>query len=806
MECALDQDKLSLLVTKFEDLIQHHNRLYWDEQKPEISDYEYDRLVNRLRELAPDSPVLEAMGPSKPAASPGAEVKHKHRMLSLDKCYSEEELEHWAEGFEGDVIMSPKFDGIACSLHYNEHGELTMAATRGDGAVGENITANARAIKDIPKKVEARGIEVRGEIFMRLSVFAKYKEEGFANPRNLAAGAIKQKSVEKSAAYNLSFAAYDLLGTDHETEAEKMDFLATIGFPPIERVVLPKSDMQKGYEAMAAKRPSLDFEIDGVVFKVNSVAEQRRLGSTAHHPRYAIAYKFQGDSGTTRVRDIEWSVARSGAITPVAIIDPVNLSGAMVSRASLHHPGYIAKLGLTKNAEVVVMRRGGVIPNVEFVSKPGDAPIDIPTKCPSCGGGVRADKDFLYCAQPSQCRNAVIGQLAHFAATTNMLGFGDVILAGAYDKGFLRRPADFYTLTEAQLLTLDRMGEKGAKKLLAEVEKARTLDLATFLRAFGLPEVGKHVSAILAERFHTLDRIYQVTAEELGAIHSIGEVIAKTAVNAIADAKNEIEAVRRHVRLVEAQPAAAGSGPFTGQSFVFTGKMATLERKEAESLVRSLGGAALDAVNKTLTFLVVGDKKTEEKSAKQKAAEKLIAQGAPIQVISESAFLAKVEAAKQGDAYGASADVPQVTATAAPPSPAPSPEPAARAPGSERTGAALAAAAAPVAAVDPLAGRTSGVLPAGAQAAASLRGSVVVFVGKLRSLTREDAEGRVRALGGAVAEKVSEGVTHLVVGAKGKPGAPLAEARALQAQGRAVEILEERDFVKLVGAGQQELF
>ena len=641
-----DQHIATLSAAELEKLVAHHNQLYWDSNQPEIADEAYDRLVRRLRALAPESPVLDAMGPSRPVGETGAAVEHKQRMLSLDKCYTEEELLHWVESFEGEAVGSPKFDGVACSLHYNEHGEMTLAATRGDGAMGENITLNTRAIRDVPKKVDARGIEVRGEVFMKLSVFKGFKDQGFSNPRNLTAGAIKMKSAQKSAEYNLSFAAYDLIGTEHATESEKMDFLAQIGFPPIERQVIARDKMQAFYDGLAARRASLDFEIDGVVFKCNSVAEQRRLGSTAHHPRYALAYKFQGDAGTTHLRAIEWSVARSGAITPVGIIDPVNLSGAMLSRASLHHPGYIAKLGLRLNAEVVVVRRGGVIPKVEFVTKPGDVDIELPTTCPSCGGLVRAEKDFLYCVNPSACPSAVIGQLAHYAATTGMLGFGEMILAQCVNKGLLKRPADFYTLTEEKLLSLDRIAEKGARKLLAEVDRARKLDLATFLRALGLPEIGQHVSAILAERYETIEAIEKLTVEELGAIHTFGDVIAQTVVRSLAEAKDDIAALREHVTLVvPVKDAAAGEGPLKGKSFVFTGKMATLERKGAEALVKKLGGTALDAVSKTLTYLVVGDKKTPEKSTKQKAAEKLVGQGIGILVITESAFLDMVKSA-----------------------------------------------------------------------------------------------------------------------------------------------------------------
>jgi DNA ligase (NAD+) len=379
----------------------------------------------------------------------------------------------------------------------------------------ENITANAKVIRDVPNKIAARAVEVRGEIFMRISVFEKYKAEGFANPRNLAAGAIKQKDVARSEAYGLSFAAYDLVGTDHATEHEKMDALAKMGFLPIEKAVIDKSQMVAAYEDMAARRSGLDFEIDGVVFRADSTSEQRRLGATSHHPRYAIAYKFQGDSGSTIVREIEWSVSRSGAITPVALIDPVTLSGATVSRASLHNVGFIDKLKLSKNATVVVMRRGGVIPNVEFVSKPGDVAFEVPTTCPSCGGHVRREGDFIFCDKPRACRSSVIGQLSHYADVVGILGFGDAVLAGAFDRGILARPADFYELTERKLLSLDRMGSRLAKRLLREIDRARKLDLATFLRAFGMHEVGKLVSELLAEKYGALEKIYEVDEVEL---------------------------------------------------------------------------------------------------------------------------------------------------------------------------------------------------------------------------------------------------------------------------------------------------
>jgi DNA ligase (NAD+) len=635
-------------VAQLEAEIRRHNRLYWDSHSPEVSDYEYDALVTRLKVLAPDSPVLTEMGPSGAGERFGAEFHHKERMLSLDKCYAEADLVEWSTTFEGDVVVTPKFDGIACSLHYGKDGKLAVAATRGDGQVGDDITVNALEIKDIPSKVasEGRELEVRGEIYMRLSIFARYQLEGKSNPRNLTAGAIKQKDKKKSAAYELSFAAYDLLGTDDPTQVAELTRLAKLGFPKVDAIVLARGEVFKGYEEFARLRPTLDYEIDGVVFKVNEIKEQRRLGETSHHPRYALAYKFQGDSGLSTLRQVEWSVARTGAITPVAIVDPVALSGVSVSRASLHNVAFIAKLGLTLGAKVTLVRRGGVIPNVEGVVEPGTEPVVIPEVCPSCGSPVVREKDFLYCTTPRTCPSAVIGQLSHFAATCDILGFGDKILDGCFRAGILKSPADFYTLKWEDLAKLERSGEKIAKKLVAEVEKKKSLDLRTFLRALGVAELGKHVSTLLADRYPTLDAVLALTEADLAGTHSIGDTIAHAVVTGLADARPAIDELRKHVTItVPVEPAGGGGAkPLAGKSFVFTGKMLTLSRSEAEQRVRALGGAVLSGVSKSLTFLVQGQEKDGGKSTKQKAAEKLAAAGEPIKVLSEEEMLAMLEA------------------------------------------------------------------------------------------------------------------------------------------------------------------
>jgi DNA ligase (NAD+) len=567
-----------------------------------------------------------------------------------------------------------------------------------------------------------------------------------------------------------------------------------MGFSSIDHEVLKKDELRGAYQRMAQRRPSLDYEIDGVVFKTDTIAEQERLGATAHHPRFAIAYKFQGDSGNSVLRAVEWSVARTGAITPVAIVDPVQLSGVTVTRASLHHPGFIKKLGLTLGAEVVMMRRGGVIPNVEFVSKPGTTPVEIPEKCPSCGGATRWEKDFLLCTNTRACKAAVIGSLAHFASAVDMLGFGDSVLEQSYDAGFLRTPADFYMLTADKLAKLERSGDKLAQKLVKEVDKKRTLDLATFLRALGLAELGKNVSKILTERYKNLDAVLQVTEAEFSQIHGIGDTIARTVVQGLKDAAPLIAELRKHVTITVAAPTAAATGqggaasagPFVGKSFVFTGKMGTLERKPAEELVVSLGGTALDAVNKTLTFLVVGDlKKPGEKSTKEKAADKLVAAGASLKIISETDFLAMVDDARKGAPTSAASEPAAATPTPPPALPEAAPKASPPAP----TGDLLAAKKTPPAAAPkPLAGKRFS------------------FAGTFATVSATEAARRVEALGAQVVDVVDVNTTHLVVGDKGRAGDKLAEARKVKQAGGAVEILDEKTFGALVGMGQMSLF
>ena len=641
-----DQRLKKMTVEQLEDELRHHNRLYWDLNQPEIADTEYDRLVRRLQAVAPGSPVLQQMGPSA-SGRLGEGVIHSSPMLSLDKCYNDEDLLSWAEKFDGDVVVTPKMDGIAASLRYDAAGRLSLAATRGSGVEGDDITVNVRTIKDIPRQVETGGVEARGEIYMRLSVFSHLSDK-YANPRNLAAGAIKHKDPARCAEYNLSFAAYDLLGDDTiQTEKEKLDRLVQMGFARMEYRLMGKEDLPDGYAHFARARDELDFEIDGVVFKVNRLDEQQRLGSTAHHPRFGMAYKFQGDQARTALARVSWSVARSGAITPVAHIQPVFLSGATVSRASLHNAGFLEKLDLLgryTGAQVIVTRRGGVIPKVEAVAEhaaEGTERIAFPNACPSCGGPIRREKDFLYCQKPDQCRHATIGALAHFCKVVDIQGFGEKLLTQAHDQGLLVSLADLYTLRAEDLLGLERVGQILADKLVADVQAHDRMELAVFLRALGVDELGPHVSGILQERYGTLERVRQVTAEELAAIHTIGDIIAVKVVDGLAEKAELLDQLVKHITIEAPRASAPGgeAGPLDGQSFVFTGKMLHLDRKSAQQRVKALGGQAPGGVTRALTYLVIGDGAGDRLSSKQKKAEKYVAEGAEIHIISESDFL-----------------------------------------------------------------------------------------------------------------------------------------------------------------------
>ncbi len=627
---------------RLEAELREHNRLYWDLSAPVISDYDYDRLVEALRAKAPDSPVLDELGPT--AEQLGSAVHHEAEMLSLDKAYDEDTLQKWAAKFEGELVMTPKIDGVACSIRYSG-GALAVAATRGSGTVGEDITANVLRIENVPRRIPEEGpVEVRGEVYLPLSAFAALGGS-FANPRNTTAGGLKQKDPEKSARLGLRFFAYDVRGTEAATEMEKFGIVRGWGFDPVEHKLLGRDQVQSGYESYVARRDGLDFEIDGVVYKANRLDEQERLGSTAHHPRYAIAYKLQGESAQTRLREVVWSVSRTGALTPVGIVDPVVLSGATVTRISLHNWGLVQAKELTLNAQVVAMRRGGVIPYLEAVVEPGDAHIIPPERCPSCGAPAAIEGDFVVCTNKEGCVATAIGVLGHYAKVVDIEGFGQVWLETLFDAGLLRTPPDFYTLRAEDLVRFERMGETLANKLVANVDAKRTLPLAVFLQALGVPDLGSTASKTLANHFLELDAVLAARPEELMALPKFAELLANKVTAGLAERAELIAALRGHVTVepVEAAPTpleGAPPGPWVGRSFLFTATLASMKRADAQAKVEALGGTNASGVSARLSYLVVG--------AEGKAGSKLQkAEKAGVTVLTEAAFLQLLEEAER---------------------------------------------------------------------------------------------------------------------------------------------------------------
>lgn len=641
-EKPTDKPVDQMSVDELAAAVRFHNHRYFALDAPLISDYAFDALTRRLKALSPDHPALLEL-----TAGDGERLFHDSPMLSLDKAYSAAEVDKWAASFEGDLIEAPKIDGVAASLKYDATGKLVSAVTRGDGVRGEAFTANAQFIAAIPKQLpvsELNGpLEVRGEVFLPLPVFRERFEQTFSNPRNTCAGAIKQKEPHKTADYGLSFYLYSVKGRDFDTLSDALTFAGRLGFPVVPWERRARTDIEVGYQGWLARRPDLEMELDGVVYTADRLSEQRRLGETSHHPRWAIAYKFQGESGTSTIVDIEWSVSRSGAITPVAVIDPVTLSGASVTRCSLHNLAILRSLGASIGAKVVAMRRGGVIPHIESVITPGPAPATLPDTCPVSGHPTVVDGDFLMCSEPHHCPAARLGTLEYWLKQVEIDGFGPKILAKVVEQGWVVEPADFYRLTVDQLEGLERLGRKSAQNLVDNIQARKTIPLAVLLASLGVASLGSVAAKKLAEHFGSLTRVMVASEDDIASIHGLGTLTARAIAEGLDHRRDLVTnlaalvTIEDHVGRAVLLEKVEGD-PIAGHSFVFTGKLARMKREEAQAMVVARGGLTPDDVSRKLDYLVVAD--DGKVSSKQKKADKLISDGAPLTVLSEEAFLA----------------------------------------------------------------------------------------------------------------------------------------------------------------------
>lgn len=649
--------------------IRHNEYLYYVLDAPEITDAEYDRMMVRLRELEArypesipaDSPTQRVGGR---ASSQFTEVRHLEPLLSLGNVFSAEELRAFDErvrsglpaGSKVEYVMEPKIDGLACSLIY-ENGKLVRAATRGDGVVGENVTANVRTIRSIPLTLKVPDgeavpelLDVRGEVYMPRQAFMRLNEQRaergeseFANPRNAAAGSLRQLDPQVTASRSLSFFAYYLVGEGAQPKhSESLALLARYGFKVSEnyKVVENIDEAIKYIGDFNELRQGLSYDTDGAVIKVNDVYQQRILGATGKDPRWATAYKYPPEQAETTLEDIDWRVGRTGVLTPTAVLTPVKLSGSVISRATLHNEDFIRAKDIRIGDRVIINKAGEIIPEVLRVvvekRTGGEKEVEIPNVCPECGWRVerQGEEAAIRCTNP-HCPALGREGLIHFVSrdAMNIDGCGPSVINALLDAGLVRDAADLYSLRKEDLLKLERMGEKSADNLLAALAESKKNELDKLLFALGIRHVGAKVARILATEFGSMEKLQQAQPEELAQIRDIGDKIAESAVTWLNVPAN-IDLVERlaaaGLTMTFTPPASQEDNPFFGKTLVFTGTMPTLGRAEAKTMAQDVGAKVSGSVSKKTDYVIAG----AEAGSKLEKAQQL-----GVTVIDEAEFL-----------------------------------------------------------------------------------------------------------------------------------------------------------------------
>ncbi len=634
-------------IRDLRDQIHYHNYRYYVLDDPEVSDAEYDRLLRELEELERQHPEL--VTPDSPTqrvgAAPAEEfgtVPHAIPMLSLENAMDEPEMDdkffrRLREAFGGEVELAaePKLDGLAVELVY-ERGRLVTGSTRGDGETGEDVTANIRTIRSVPIRLlehEHKApplLEVRGEVYMPRAEFeamnrrlADAGEKTFANPRNAAAGSVRQLDPRITAARPLDLLLYGIgrvEGVAFETHSESLDFIRSLGLKTVaeRRVCRSFADAAAYYREMMAKRDDLPYEIDGVVLKVNRFDLQEELGIRSRSPRYAIACKFPPRQETTTLLDIVVQVGRTGALTPVAKLKPVRVGGVEVQNATLHNEDEIARKDVRIGDTVIIQRAGDVIPEVvgPVASKRtgGERKFTMPETCPVCGAqATRPEGEAVRRCVGIACPAKLTGAIEVFASKGGMdiEGLGTKLVEQLVDGGLVKDPADLYALTLDDWAGLERMAEKSASNILAALDASKERPLARVLFAFGIRNVGAHVSDLLANHFGAADALMNASDDELQAVSGIGPVVARSVTDFFSNARNREVLGRLREAGLKALSASATAAPakgdkFAGKTFVFTGTLERMTREEAEQKVRSLGGRASSSVSKKTDYVVAG--------------------------------------------------------------------------------------------------------------------------------------------------------------------------------------------------------
>jgi len=634
-------------IEQLRDEIRRHDELYYVGNAPEISDREYDQLLESLQKLEAEHPEL--ITPDSPTQRVGGrpaegfpEVVHTRQMLSLDNSYNIDELRAFddrcrrlAEGRSLDYVAELKIDGLSLSLQY-EDGVLARGITRGDGRIGEDVTQNARTIRSVPLRLKSEakridsGLEVRGEVFIPLEVFqrtnAEREEQGeprFANPRNAAAGAIRQLDSRLVARRKLDMFAYDLLVNGRKpfpTHWEALNWLDTAGFRVNPHRLLCKTideviDFANEKEAL---RDDLGYEIDGLVVKVNSTALQDEFGATSKAPRWAIAYKYPARQASTKVLDIFVSVGRTGALTPVAFLEPVFLAGTTVSRATLHNEDEIKRLGVKIGDWVMIEKSGEIIPKVLSVvtsKRTGEEKEFKPPKhCPVCGGVIsRPEGEVVARCVAADCTAQLLGKLIHFASRRAMRieGLGVSLAEQLIAQGLVKDVGDLYSLTLEQVAGLERMAKKSATNLLSQIEASKSRDLLNLIYALGIRHVGERTAGILAHEMGSLERLATATVEELDAIPEIGLTVAESVHDWFDDEGNRALCDRLRAAGVKTEADrrsnAQADERFAGKQFVLTGTLTSFTRDEARALIEARGGRVNSSVSKKTDYVVAGE-------------------------------------------------------------------------------------------------------------------------------------------------------------------------------------------------------
>jgi len=630
--------------------IRHHDRKYYVENNPEITDYEYDFLVKELQQLEQAHPEL--IVPDSPTQRVGGEplaqfstVDHRIPMLSIDNTYSGEELREFDQRIKHradidkqqdiEYVVELKIDGIAITLWY-EHGLFTRGATRGDGFRGDDVTANLKTIHQIPLIMESAGkgqkvppvLEIRGEIYLPNKEFQKLNEEReesgepqFANPRNAAAGSLKLLDPRITARRHLCIFTYAIgyyEGIELQTHTQCLEILSRLGLPvePHKQLCKNIDEVIQCCNQWGTRRGDLDYLVDGIVIKVNSLALHHQLGATSKSPRWVISYKFQPEQAITKIEEIVVQVGKTGTITPVANLTPVLLAGTTVSRATLHNFDEIVRKDIRVGDHVILQKAGEIIPQVVSVVKEKRDGMEVifkePSVCPECNSSLTRIGVYLRCHNP-QCRAQIKRRIKYFASRDAMdvEGLGPALIEQLVDKGFLKDYADIYHLKYDDLVGLERMGEKSSANLIQAIEESKKRDMERLICALGINNVGTHTAEVLANNFNTLDKLENATQEALERIYEIGPVVAGSIVEFFQDKHNreiveKLKACGINTQKL-ATPAFAKNPNISGKSFVITGVLQKYPRKEAEAVIKGLGGRVLSSISKKTDYLVVGE-------------------------------------------------------------------------------------------------------------------------------------------------------------------------------------------------------